>query len=46
MPFYELLGGASRTGVMVYGHANGETSPRPSWRRAHKEKGYHAIRAE
>ena len=23
MPLYELLGGASRSGVMVYGHANG-----------------------
>ncbi|HWK49798.1 MAG TPA: bifunctional D-altronate/D-mannonate dehydratase, partial [Steroidobacter sp.] len=24
MPLYDLLGGASRTGVMVYGHANGK----------------------
>jgi len=25
LPVYQLLGGASRSGVMVYGHANGET---------------------
>ncbi|MFC7328232.1 D-mannonate dehydratase ManD [Marinactinospora rubrisoli] len=25
LPVYQLLGGASRDGVMVYGHANGET---------------------
>jgi mannonate dehydratase len=25
MPLYQLLGGACRTGVMVYGHANGQT---------------------
>jgi len=25
LPLYQLLGGACRTGVMVYGHANGET---------------------
>src|SRR5476649_2236272 len=25
MPLYQLLGGACRTGVMVYGHANGKT---------------------
>src|SRR5439155_730981 len=30
MPLYQLLGGARRTGVMVYGHANGSrTSRRP-----------------
>src|SRR5438552_5706178 len=25
LPLYQLLGGASRNGVMVYGHANGQT---------------------
>src|SRR6202000_3034350 len=25
LPLYQLLGGACRTGVRVYGHANGET---------------------
>nr|NUR37154.1 D-galactonate dehydratase family protein [Sphingomonas sp.] len=25
LPLYQLLGGASRSGVMVYGHANGKT---------------------
>jgi mannonate dehydratase len=25
LPLYQLLGGACRTGVMVYGHANGAT---------------------
>src|ERR1700753_2611720 len=25
LPVYQLLGGASRNGVMVYGHANGQT---------------------
>src|SRR5215475_11189312 len=25
LPLYQLLGGRSRTGVMVYGHANGNT---------------------
>src|SRR2546423_11930178 len=25
LPLYQLLGGASREGVMVYGHANGKT---------------------
>src|SRR6202163_2980690 len=25
LPLYQILGGASRTGVMVYGHANGAT---------------------
>jgi mannonate dehydratase len=33
LPLYQLLGGASRTGVMVYGHANGRRSRRRSTRR-------------
>jgi mannonate dehydratase len=47
MPLYQLLGGASRTGVLVYGHANGrdieETVDRVL---AYKEMGYRAIRAQ
>ena len=33
VPVYQLLGGASRDSVMVYGHANGRTSktPWPRW---------------
>ena len=30
LPLYQLLGGASRKGVMVYGHANGQTIDDPS----------------
>ena len=47
MPLYQLLGGASRTGVMVYGHANGrdieETVDRVM---QYAEMGYKAIRAQ
>ena len=47
LPLYQLLGGASRTGVMVYGHANGgdieETADAVA---AHIEQGYKAIRAQ
>ncbi|WP_119157352.1 D-mannonate dehydratase ManD [Caldimonas tepidiphila] len=47
MPLYQLLGGASRNGVMVYGHANGrdieETVDRVL---AYAEMGYKAIRAQ
>jgi len=47
MPLYELLGGASRQGVLVYCHANGETieeAVEDALR--HREKGYRAIRIQ
>ena len=47
MPLYQLLGGKSRTGVMVYGHANGtdiEHTLDEVLRYA--EMGYKAIRAQ
>jgi mannonate dehydratase len=47
MPLYQLLGGASRTGVMVYGHANGrdiaETVDEVG---RYMALGYKAIRAQ
>jgi len=47
LPVYQLLGGAARDGVMVYGHANGrtieETVDNASWYAA---KGYKAIRLQ
>ena len=47
MPLYQLLGGRSRTGVMVYGHANGrdieETADEVQ---RYLELGYRAIRAQ
>jgi mannonate dehydratase len=46
-PVYNLLGGRSRTGVLVYGHANGrdieETAEEVS---KYKELGYRAVRAQ
>jgi mannonate dehydratase len=47
LPLYQLLGGASRTGVLVYGHANGrdiEHTVDEVLRYA--EMGYRAIRAQ
>ncbi|MCP3018997.1 D-mannonate dehydratase ManD [Cupriavidus basilensis] len=47
MPLYQLLGGKSRTGVMVYGHANGsdiESTVDEVLR--YKEMGYRAVRAQ
>ncbi|MBM0108106.1 D-galactonate dehydratase family protein [Steroidobacter sp. S1-65] len=47
MPLYELLGGASRTGVMVYGHANGNTIDETiEQAKRYKEQGYKAIRLQ
>lgn len=47
MPLYQLLGGASRTGVMVYGHANGN-SIEETCDEVNKyiELGYKAVRAQ
>ncbi len=47
MPLYQLLGGASRKGVMVYGHANGaniEDTVEEALR--YQEMGYKAIRLQ
>src|SRR5215212_11514380 len=47
LPLYELLGGKSRAGVMVYSHANGrdieETTDAVA---GYIEEGYRAIRAQ
>ena len=47
MPLYQLLGGASRSGVMVYGHANGrDIAQTVEEVQRYKEAGYKAIRAQ
>ncbi|MES1191109.1 MAG: D-mannonate dehydratase ManD [Steroidobacter sp.] len=47
LPVYQLLGGASRTGVMVYGHANGKTIDETIENALHyKQLGYKAIRLQ
>ncbi len=47
MPLYDLLGGKSREGVMVYGHANGEDIEETCDEVArYLELGYKAIRAQ
>ncbi|MBE0530386.1 MAG: D-galactonate dehydratase family protein [Rhodospirillales bacterium] len=47
MPLYQLLGGKSRTGVLVYCHANGRDLEETLDSVArHKEMGYKAIRAQ
>src|SRR6201997_2724893 len=46
-PVYNLIGGASREGVMVYGHATGRDIPEALDRYAeHIEAGYQAIRIQ
>ncbi|GAA2387766.1 D-mannonate dehydratase ManD [Dactylosporangium salmoneum] len=47
MPVYQLLGGASRTGLMAYGHASGKTLEELfASIRSHLEQGYRAIRVQ
>lgn len=47
LPVYELLGGAAREGVMVYGHASGESLEELSEDfQAHLDQGYRAIRVQ
>ena len=47
MPLYQLLGGSSRDGVMVYGHANGEDIDRTVDEVGrYIDMGYKAVRAQ
>ncbi len=47
MPLYELLGGASRTGALAYGHASGRDVPELlDSVREHLDAGYRAIRVQ
>jgi mannonate dehydratase len=47
LPLYELLGGRSREGVTVYGHANGETIPEVLDEVArYVDLGYRAVRVQ
>lgn len=47
VPVYQLLGGASREGVLVYGHASGTNIEETVQAVAHYQKmGYKAIRAQ
>ncbi|MFG1609066.1 D-mannonate dehydratase ManD [Actinoplanes sp. NPDC049265] len=47
MPLYQLLGGASRTGLLAYGHASGPSLP-SLFESIHQllEEGYRAIRVQ
>ena len=47
MPMYQLLGGRSRTGVLVYGHANGsDIAQTVDEVLRYRDMGYKAIRAQ
>ena len=47
MPVYQLLGGASRNGLLAYGHASGRDLPELfDSVRSHLEQGYRAIRIQ
>ena len=47
MPLYQILGGRSREGVMVYGHANGRDIEETVAEVArYREMGYKAVRAQ
>ncbi|ROS54199.1 D-mannonate dehydratase ManD [Frigoribacterium sp. PhB24] len=47
MPLYQLLGGASRTGLLTYGHASGKDLEELfDSVRDHQEQGYQAIRVQ
>jgi mannonate dehydratase len=47
LPLYQLLGGASRTGLLAYGHASGVDLPELfASIREHREEGYTAIRVQ
>lgn len=47
LPLYQLLGGASRTGVLAYGHASGRDLPELlDSVRAHLDEGFRAVRVQ
>lgn len=47
LPLYQLLGGRSRTGVLVYGHANGgDTAEVTDAVARYRDLGYRAIRVQ
>jgi len=47
MPLYQLLGGASRRGLLAYGHASGKSNEEIfDSIRSHQEEGYRAVRVQ